>query len=383
MKVALLIHSNIFKKVDGMTNYYNRLCSSAGASWHKIDIFMQDDEVEQQIRKNSIRFFFVKVNSSFQPLPNAFLSLSPFFFIKLLWYFHRIFKAEKYDCVQISSAHPFCFAAALVAKRLNMPVIGSYHTLLPEYVPYWAREKFKSSLFGSLITRFLCGFVKVWTRMVYGSADLILAPTSRVKGALAAKFPHTSIMVVGRGVNSDLFIPREKKNGKLRLLYAGRVSVEKSLEKLSFLSRHDDIELTIVGDGSNLEKIKQMVPFANFKGAMQNGKLACEYGMSDIFVFPSITDAYANVVSEALSAGLPVVAFSDAGVEDRVKHGGNGFLVDSVEDFEAAVVELKDQTLREDMSARARQSAMHLNNSMHFISRAGNMSKSSDDSSRF
>jgi glycosyltransferase involved in cell wall biosynthesis len=361
MKVALLIHSNIFKKVDGMTNYYNRLCSSAGASRHKIDIFMQDDEVEQQVRKQSIKLFFVKVNSSFQPLPNAFLSLSPFFLIKQIWYFHNIFKKEKYDCVQISSAHPFCFAAAVVAKRLNIPVIGSYHTLLPEYVPYWSHEKFRFFLFKSLITKFLCGFVKIWTRMVYGTADLILAPTSRVKDALAHKFPHTKILIIGRGVNSDLFIPREKKNGKLRLLYAGRVSVEKDLEKLSFLSKHDDTKLTIVGDGSNLERIKQMLPFANFKGAMQNGKLALEYGTSDIFVFPSITDAYANVVSEALSAGLPVVAFSGAGVEDRVKHGENGLLVDSVDDFEAAVVKLKDRSLREGMSARARQSALHLN----------------------
>lgn len=343
-----------------MTNYYNRLCSSAGASRHKIDIFMQDDEAEQEIRIKSIRYFFVKVNTSFQPLPNAFLSLSPFFFLKLLWYFHIMFKKEKYDCVQISSAHPFCFAGALVAKRLNIPVIGSYHTLLPEYVPYWAHEKFKSYVFGNLLTKFLCGFVKVWTHMVYGSADLILAPTSRVKGALAKQFPHTGILVVGRGVNSDLFIPREKKNGKLRLLYAGRVSVEKNLEKLAFLNKHDDMQLTIVGEGSSLEPIKQMLPFANFKGTMQNKELAREYGLSDVFVFPSITDAYANAVSEALSAGLPVVAFSGAGVEDRVQQGKNGFLVDSVEDFEAAVEKMKDRPLREKMSARARQSALHL-----------------------
>jgi len=163
MKVALLIHSNIFKKVDGMTNYYNRLCSSSGAARHKIDVFMQDDEVEQQIQKKSIRFIFVKVNSSFQPLPNAFLSLSPFFFLKLLLYFHRAFKNEKYDCVQISSAHPFCFAAALIAKRLNIPVIGSYHTLLPEYVPSWANEKLKNFLFKKLIVKFFCRFVRFWT----------------------------------------------------------------------------------------------------------------------------------------------------------------------------------------------------------------------------
>ena len=361
MKVALLIHSNIFKKVDGMTNYYKRLCSSAGAARHRIDVYMQDDEVEQQIQKKSIRFSLVKINSSFQPLPNAFLSLSPFFFIKLMLYFHRTFKIEKYDCVQISSAHPFCFAAVLVAKRLNIPVIGSYHTLLPEYVPYWAHEKFKTFLGKDLITGLLCWFVKFWTHLVYGSTDLIIAPTSRVKDSLAKKYNRTPVLVVGRGVNTELFSPREKQNGLLRLLYAGRVSVEKNLETLSFLSKHDDIELTIVGEGSNLERIKQVLPFANFLGAMQNGRLAREYGRSDVFVFPSTTDAYANVVSEALSAGLPVIAFSGGGVEDRVKHGENGFLVDRVEDFEAAVVKLQERALREEMSANARQSALHLN----------------------
>ncbi len=361
MKVALLIHSNIFKKVDGMTNYYNRLCTFAGASRYKIDIFLQDDEIDRQIQKKSIRFFFVKVKSSFQPLPKAFVSLSPVSLIKQIWYFYKIFKREKYDCVQISSAHPFCFAAALVAKRLNIPVIGSYHTLLPEYVPYWAHEKFNSHFFGNLITKFLCVFVVCWVRMVYGTADLMLVPTSRVKNTLSRKFPHTKIEIIGRGVNSDLFIPGKKKNKKLRLLYAGRVSAEKNLEQLSFLSKHEDLNLTLVGEGSNLERIKQMLPFADFKGAMQNGRLAREYGACDIFVFPSTTDAYANVVSEALSAGLPVVAFADAGIEDRVKHGVNGFLVDSIEEFEAAVVNLKDPALREDMSGRARQSALHLN----------------------
>ena len=185
MKVALIIHSNIFKKIDGMTQYYNRLCTFGGASRHKIDVFLQDDQIHQQLQKKSIRFFFVKVKYSFQPLPNVFLSLNPILFIKQIWYFHKIFKKEKYDCVQISSAHPFCFAAALVAKRLDIPVIGSYHTLLPEYVPYWSHEKFNSFLFGNLITKFFCVFVAVWVRIVYGSADLMLVPTSRVKTGVA------------------------------------------------------------------------------------------------------------------------------------------------------------------------------------------------------
>jgi glycosyltransferase involved in cell wall biosynthesis len=361
MKVALLVHSNILKKVDGMTNYYNRLCSNAGATGHRLDVFLQDEAQAQSIQKNSVRFFFVKVKSSFQPLPQAFLSLNPAFYIKLAWYFHRKFKKEKYECVQISSAHPFCFAAALVAKRLNIPVIGSYHTLLPEYVPYWAHGRFQLPLFGKLITKFLCVFVSIWTHMVYGTADLLLAPTSKVEKILKKKFPRTKVEVIGRGVNSELFKPLPKRNHRLRLLYVGRVSVEKNLEQLSFLGNHDDLELTIVGDGNDLARIKQILPFAKFKGALRREKLAREYGCSDVFVFPSITDAYANVVSEALSAGLPVIAFNQAGVEDRVQTGANGFLVSSTEDFETAVLNLKDKPLRLKMSHQARQAALNLN----------------------
>lgn len=361
MKVAVLIHSNILKKVDGMTNYYKKLCKYAGASNHKIDIFLQDDEQDQKIQDNSVRFFFSKVKSSFQPLPKAFLSLNPAFYIKLMWYFHKIFKRENYDCIQISSAHPFCFAAALVAKRLNIPVIGSYHTLLPEYVPYWSAERFHSFPFGKLISKLLGLFVTFWTRIVYCTSDLILAPTSKVKNALHQRFPRTKIEVIGRGVNSALFKPLNNRNQKMRLLYVGRVSMEKDLEQLSFLKKSDDFHLTIVGEGRDLDRIKETLPFATFKGNLQNGHLAREYGLSDIFVFPSKTDAYANVVSEALSSGLPVVAFNDAGVEDRVQTGVNGFLVSTTQDFEAVIIRLKDAALREKMSLQARRSALNLN----------------------
>ena len=361
MKVAIVIHSNILKKVDGRTNYYKRFCKYAGASGHKLDIFLLDNRTEKKIKEKSVKFYFVKVKSSFQTLPKTFLPLNPAFYLKLMWYFHNVFKREKYDCIQISSAHPFCFAAALIAKRLNIPVIGSYHTLLPEYVPYWAHEKFDSFPFRKIIGILLYLFVTVWTRIVYSTSDLILAPTPKVKDSLSKIFPRTRIEVIGRGVNYKLFKPQRKRNNKLRLIYVGRVSGEKNLEKLSFLSRHKDLNFTIVGEGGDLDRIKKLLPFAEFKGKLQNGELSREYGSADIFVFPSITDAYANVVSEALSSGLPVVAYVDAGVEDRISDGVNGFLVLTTEDFEAAVVKLKIMSLRSKMSQQARLTAQNLN----------------------
>ncbi|KKL10076.1 hypothetical protein LCGC14_2559470 [marine sediment metagenome] len=217
MKVAIVIHSNILRKVDGMTNYYNKFCKYIGSSNHKFDIFLQDDKTDKQFRKKSVGFFFTRVKSSFQPLPKTFLSLNPFFYLKRMWVFHKIFKREKYDCIQITSAHPFCFAAALIAKRLNIPVIGFYHTLLPEYVPSWSDDKFNHFPFSNYITKFFCNFVSAWTWIVYSTSEIILTPTYKVKTSMKQKFMRKKIEVVGRGVDSEFLAISDIPNIKLSI----------------------------------------------------------------------------------------------------------------------------------------------------------------------
>ncbi len=361
MKVALVIHSNILKKVDGMTSYYKRLCQHAASVNHQMDVFMQDPDHGKTLQNKSARFFLIRVKTSFQALPEAYVSFNPFYYIKLAWYFHEVFKKEKYDCLQVASAHPMSLSAIAAAKRLGIPVIGSYHTLLPEYARYWSRRKFESLFGGNLIARGLTAFVSGWTRLVYGAADIILVPTSKVKHSLKNIYRRKRIEVIGRGVESDIFIPQKTAGPKLTALYVGRVSVEKDLEKLAFFRRHNDVQLMIVGDGKDICDMRQKLPFADFKGRMQGRELAREYRQSDFFVFPSKTDAYANVVSEALCSGLPVVAFDAAGVEDRVKDGTNGFLVKDDSEFEKAVLKLKSPSLRAKMSAEARRTALGLN----------------------
>jgi len=174
LKVALVVHSNILKKVDGMTAYYKRLCQYAPGVNHQLDIFMQDPDQGQTLQINSTRFFLIRVKTSFQALPEAYLSFNPWYYIQLAWYFHGVFKKEKYDCLQVASAHPMSLSAIAAAKRLGMPVIGSYHTLLPEYARYWSNRKFESLFAGKLVARGLTAFVRNWTRLVYGAADIIL-----------------------------------------------------------------------------------------------------------------------------------------------------------------------------------------------------------------
>jgi len=360
LKVALVVHSNILTKVDGMTAYYKRLCQYAAGEKHQLDVFMQDPDHGRTLQNKSTRFFLVRVKTSFQALPEAYVSFNPFYYIKLAWYFHGVFKKEKYDCLQVASAHPMSLSAIAAAKRLGMPVIGSYHTLLPEYTGYWSNRKFESLFAGKAIAWGLTAFVRSWTRLVYGAADIILAPTSKVKQSLKRIYRRKRIEVIGRGVEAEVFKPQKTAGPKLSALYVGRVSVEKDLEKLAFFRHHNDIQLKIVGDGKDIYDIRQKLPFADFTGRLRGDDLVREYRHSDIFVFPSKTDAYANVVSEALCSGLPVVAFDTAGVEDRVKNGVNGFLVQDDSEFEQAVLKLKYPSLRAKMSSEARRTALGL-----------------------
>ena len=94
MKVALIIHSNILKKVDGMTSYYKKLCQYAPGADHQLDVFMQDPGNGKTLYNRSTRFFRVRVKTSFQALPEAYLSFNPFYYIRLALYFYSIFKKE-------------------------------------------------------------------------------------------------------------------------------------------------------------------------------------------------------------------------------------------------------------------------------------------------
>jgi hypothetical protein len=170
LKVALVIHSNVLKKVDGMTSYYKRLCRHIPGGDHQLDVFMQDPEPRKTLKTKSIRFFFIRVKTSFQALPEAYLSFNPFFYLKLVCFFYGVFKKEKYSCLQIASAHPMSRSALAAAKRLGIPVVGSYHTLLPEYARYWAKRKFEALPGGRLIAWGLTTFVRSWARIVYGAA---------------------------------------------------------------------------------------------------------------------------------------------------------------------------------------------------------------------
>ena len=155
------------------------------------------------------------------------------------------------------------------------------------------------------------------------------------------------------------------KNGQVRLLYVGRVSREKDLDLLAEAYRRlrNDglsIQLCVVGHGPYSKEFAKALPEALFTGYLKGEELAAAYASADIFVFPSTTDTFGNVIIEAQASGVPVIVSDSGGPKELVENERNGLITKShdVEDLTRAIRELvANPERRKQMGNLARESA--------------------------
>jgi glycosyltransferase involved in cell wall biosynthesis len=124
------------------------------------------------------------------------------------------------------------------------------------------------------------------------------------------------------------------------------------------------VTLAIVGDGPYLNELRTKLPSAIFTGYLQGTELAQAYASADLFLFPSTTDTYGNVVVEALASGLPCVVSDSGGPAHLIRHGQNGFVTRSLDpiDFARHTRRLiEDNELREALRKNAVESVQHMN----------------------
>src|SRR4029434_1898744 len=145
-----------------------------------------------------------------------------------------------------------------------------------------------------------------------------------------------------------------------------RISKEKDLDVLAEAYRQLreeglPVRLCFVGDGPYLQTLNQALPDAVFTGYLKGKELAAAYASADIFVFPSTTDTFGNVIIEAQASGVPVIVSDSGGPKELVEDRSNGLITKShdVEDFTRAIRRLVlDSALRQRMGNRARESVI-------------------------
>ncbi|KAL8162315.1 hypothetical protein V2J09_013804 [Rumex salicifolius] len=271
--------------------------------------------------------------------------------------------AFKPDIIHATSPGVMVFGALAIAKMLRLPIVMSYHTHVPVYIPRYTCSWLVKPMW--LIIKFL-----------HQSADLTLVPSAAIARDLEeAKVTEANrIHLWNKGVDSESFHPRFRSSEmRLRLsngepekpliVHVGRLGVEKSLD---FLKRvMDDIleaRIAFIGDGPYREELEKMFEGteAVFTGMLHGSELSEAYASGDVFVMPSDSETLGQVVLEAMSSGVAVVAARAGGIMDIIPEedeGRTGFCYTpgDLEDCVSKVRRLvQDSRLREAIGRAAR-----------------------------
>ncbi len=224
----------------------------------------------------------------------------------------QLLDAYQANAVHIATEGPLGMAARRWCIKRGIQFTTSYHTQFPEYV----RLRLPIPLSWSY----------AWLRRFHGKAVHTLVPTASQKQRLISHgFEHVEVW--GRGVDTDIFTPDNPKNLGLTgpiFMNMGRVAVEKNIE--AFLQLDIEGNKVVVGDGPDLEQLRQKYPEVIFTGAKFGKELASYVAAADVFVFPSKTDTFGLVLLEAMACGVPIAAYPVTGPADIVQQGVTGFL---------------------------------------------------------
>jgi len=179
----------------------------------------------------------------------------------------------------------------------------------------------------------------------YGQAQILFAPNPELCAQLE-QLTDRPCRLMPRGVDAELFHParrnRASEDRDQILGFVGRLSVEKNVALLARIHHeleqlgHRSFRFLIVGHGKEETWLRERLPRAGFAGVLQGEALAQAYANMDLFVFPSHTDTFGNVVLEALASGVPAIVTPDGGPKTIVRDGETGRIVPD-EDFADAI----------------------------------------------
>jgi glycosyltransferase involved in cell wall biosynthesis len=231
----------------------------------------------------------------------------------------------RYELVHLCSPGPAGLGAWLLARVLEIPLVGSYHTELAAYTGLRTGQQQLEAMATIALAKF------------YGSSDVVLSPSPASDDRLLGLgIAEDRIGRWDRGVDLARFDPSLRVPGalpgELTVLYAGRLTKEKGLDLLAdaFLAareRDPRLHLALAGGGPEEERLRERLgEHATFLGWLHGEDLAHAYASADMFMFASQTDTFGQVIVEAQASGLPVLAVAEGGPVSLIESGETGLL---------------------------------------------------------
>jgi len=261
----------------------------------------------------------------------------------------RLWREQRPTAVYLATQGPLGWSALRAAKRLGIPVVSGWHTHFNHYC-----HAYGLGWLAPVVMRRLCHF--------HNRTAATLVPTGAQAEALAGQGVRNT-RVMGRGIDGVRFSPC-RRDPALRAawgsdahrpvaLYVGRLAAEKNLALLrdtftTMMAARPDIALVVVGDGPGRAALQRALPQAHFTGFVEATQLAAVYASADLFLFPSVSETWGNVVLEAMASGLAVVAFRHAAAATLIDDGVNGISLPLGDEagFQEAAVTLCQQPSR-------------------------------------
>jgi glycosyltransferase involved in cell wall biosynthesis len=286
---------------------------------------------------------------------------------RLAGYVLEMVEDFKPDMIHVVSPGDVSEIGAWVAHKLNVPLAISWHTNLHEFgamrldkMLSWMGERTRKSVVDfseANILTIVLAFYKLG-RVLYAPNDELVKMLQERTGK--------PVFLMKRGIDTELFSPAKRtvNDGVLRVGYVGRITPEKSVRFLRELeiglqkAGVPPFRFLVVGDGSEKEWLGQNLTAGDLPGVQRGEELAESYANMDVFVFPSRTDTFGNVVLEAFASGVPAVVTNAGGPKFIVNDGVTGFVAHSDSEFiEHTARLLKDAELRGRMAQAAREQA--------------------------
>ncbi|XP_022934121.1 sulfoquinovosyl transferase SQD2-like [Cucurbita moschata] len=311
-RIALFVEPSPFAYVSGYKNRFQNFIRYLREMGDEVMVVTTHEGVPEE-------FYGAKIIGSrsfpcplYQKVPLS-LALSP----RIISEVSRF----KPDIIHASSPGIMVFGALIIAKLLSVPLVMSYHTHVPVYIPRYTFSWLVKPMW--LVIKFL-----------HGAADLTLVPSAAIGKDLEAErvTAANKIRLWNKGVDSVSFHPRFRSHvmrwklsggepDKPLIVHVGRIGVEKSLDFLKrIMDRLPEARIAIVGDGPYREELEKMfsgMP-AVFTGMLSGEELSQAYASGDVFVMPSESETLGLVVLEAMSSGIPVIGARAGGVPDII-----------------------------------------------------------------
>jgi glycosyltransferase involved in cell wall biosynthesis len=274
----------------------------------------------------------------------------------------------KPDLLHITGPSEVGMLGARLAYEMELPLAASWHTNVHEYLARRSDWFLKLLPKQSMVTeQTIEDLTLAAAAKFYSMAKVLFAPNLELC-ALLERATRRPCHLMPRGVDAQLFTPEKRKrepgDRDHVLGFVGRLSVEKNVALLVQVQQeleemgHKSFRFLIVGHGGDEAWLRERLPKAEFAGVLRGEALSTAYANMDLFVFPSHTDTFGNVVLEALASGVPAIVTPDGGPKTIVRDGVTGRIAEDASFAEAVASILGNPELHVEMRQAARAHAM-------------------------